>query len=60
MINRVISGKGTIIAKIDLFNSLVNLNPNHPFKKQKALGSIGGAVNSGYIVDLGNCYMCTR
>ena len=50
MISKVLTYKGQTINPSDLFNQLIAIQPaNSIFPVQKALGSIGGAVASGFI-----------
>lgn len=60
MIGQVLFGKGNKLEKKDTYMKLLNLNPNDPYAREKALGSIGGAVTSHYIVAKGGYYICQR
>jgi hypothetical protein len=60
MITEVLAEKGEKKSKKDTFDRLVELNPNDPYKRQKAAASIGGSKNSGYLVEDDDSYTCTR
>lgn len=60
MIGQILYGKGNKLRKQQLYKQLLNLNPNDPYARQKALGAIGGAVTGHYIVAKGGYYICQR
>lgn len=49
IITLVLTYKGHRLPTVDVINQLMGMFPNHPYAKQKALGSLGGASNSGFI-----------
>lgn len=60
MIKKVISGKGTKMLITDVRKELLKLYEGDPYCEQKASGSIGGAVASGYISYCGDYFICNR
>lgn len=49
MITQVFTKKGESDSISNVITKLCKLNSTDPFRLKKALGSIGGAVNSGFI-----------
>lgn len=60
MITKIISKKDQKMDKKEIFDKLTALNPNDPYRKKKAAGSLGGSKTHGYLADDGNDYRCTR
>ena len=50
MITQVFRVKGNSESIGNVIKKLCELNPTDPFRLKKALGSIGGAVNSGFVI----------
>ena len=50
MILNVFTRIGVRLSVADAYQQLIALNPNDPYAKNKAAGSLGGAVNGGTIV----------
>lgn len=60
MITHVFKKKGDTKSVADAFINLVNLNPNDKYKKQKASGSLGGSIASGFLSRQDKIYTQTR
>lgn len=60
MILKVFSNVGDSFTIAEAYTSLIGLNSKDPYAKQKAAGSLGGAMNSGTIVRNGNIYTRVR
>lgn len=60
MIINVFPRIGIRMTIADAYLQLISLNPNDPYRREKAAGSLGGAVNGGTIVRNGNYYIRIR
>ena len=60
MILKVFQKVGDSFTIADAYTSLIALYPNDPHSKEKAAGSLGGAVNGGTLVRNGNIYTRVR
>ena len=58
MITQVFTKKGESDSISNVIKKLCKIKPTDPFRLKKALGSIGGSVNSGFIIINGG--MVTR
>ena len=56
MILKVFTVVGQSMTVSDAYAMLIGLNPNDPYAKEKAAGSLGGAVNGGTLELSGNIY----
>jgi len=59
MITAVFKYKGQTMTVAEAFRALIALNPTDKYNKQKAAGSLGGAMNSGFLKRYGNTYIRT-
>jgi len=50
MILNVFTRIGVRLSVANAYQQLIALNPNDPYAKHKAAGSLGGAVNGGTII----------
>ena len=57
MMPQVMTHTGEQKDKHIVYSELVSLNPNDPYRKQKASGSIGGSVTNRYIQSVGSTYV---
>lgn len=60
MVTQVFTRKGDTKSIADAYVRLANLNPNDPYNKQKAAGSLGGSSASGFLKKEGRTYIRTR
>lgn len=60
MILRIFLNVGDSFTIANAYTSLIALNPGDPFAKEKAAGSLGGAVNGGTLERHGNVYTRVR
>ncbi|HIV12248.1 MAG TPA: hypothetical protein IAA63_03785 [Candidatus Pullilachnospira stercoravium] len=50
MILSVFTSIGVQLSVADAYRQLIDLNPDNQYAKNKAAGSLGGAVNAGTII----------
>lgn len=60
MILNVFKNIGYSFTIADAYRELIALNPNDPYAKEKAAGSLGGAINGGTLMRSNNIYIRVR
>lgn len=60
MILKVFLKVGDRFTKAMAYKMLMALNPNDPYAYAKASGSLGGAVNGGTLISIGDEYIRVR
>lgn len=60
MILKVFLSVGDTMSIADAYIGLIALNPDDPYAKAKAAGSLGGAMNAGTLVRKGSFYTRVR
>lgn len=60
MILKIFFNVGDTLTMSDAYTKLINLNPNDPYAKKKAAGSLGGAINGGTLKRIGYSYTRVR